>query len=652
MDALEQIRGDLNKENVTVPCIAVVGEQSAGKSSVMEYIADIQFPRAENTCTRCPTIASLVCDSSIDSPYATVGLDPDKETHERVDDFSSVAGKIEELTDELTSKIGDGEGVITNEPIYVRVVRPSGPTLTLIDLPGITHMCTDGTQDNIHEVTTGLVDQYIKNDNAVILVVIPATADFGNAEALKMAKRYDPDGARTLGVVTKCDLSKPDDNLVEKVRMEGKHIQLEMGFVALRCRTPSEVKTNLSRKEAMAKEQSLFGTSPHLSRLDNSQWGLQTLVSKIVSVQSERVDAFIPEFKIMLTTKLREAEAEFEKLPLPLTTDAGRYAHLELMLRRANVTLHDILGGSTHLTDKKMHLPSIWDTKVREFEATLRKATPDFFSPDFESTLKQSMQEVQGASLPNFISSPVFRKAIHMAYFDKSSSPEQMDGVLKTATHTMLDGVGEAMLVAIEALIDQHVSEYARLASFLKEYASDMIKKRSLFVTKHIEVSLKAERTKPHTHNHYYADTIAKVKKQVQERAESLAIPSITRHGKDKEWEEIEGVSGEFMHSTASSFAKGQSNFEQSVVDMQISLFSYCKCMRKCLVDLVAKISWSEMMHDVDNHLAFELKQSLSRDPELLKSLMVEERVMVRKRERLLTTIDRFSKSLFVLRSV
>ncbi len=85
---------------------------------------------------------------------------------------------------------------------------------------------------------------------------------------------------------------------------------------------------------------------------------------------------------------------------------------------------------------------------------------------------------------------------------------------------------------------------------------------------------------------------------------------------------------------------------------MQISLFSYCKCMRKCLVDLVAKISWSEMMHDVDNHLAFELKQSLSRDPELLKSLMVEERVMVRKRERLLTTIDRFSKSLFVLRSV
>lgn len=645
LDALEQIRADLNKERVSVPCIAVVGEQSAGKSSVMEYIADIQFPRAENTCTRCPTIASLVCDSSIDEPYATIGLDPDKETHERVDDLSDITAKIEDLTTELTDKIGEGDGIITNDPIYVRVVRSSGPTLTLIDLPGITHMCIDGTQENIHEVTTGLIDQYIRDDNTVVLVVIPATADFGNAEALKMAKKYDPDGARTLGVVTKCDLSKPDDNLVEQVKMEGKHIQLEMGFVALRCRTPSEVKSGLSRDAAMEKEYSLFVSSPHLSRLDETQWGLRTLISRIVSVQSERVDSYVPELKLLLASKLWEAEAELEKLPLQLTTDAARTYRMELMLHRINATLHDILSGSIHLKDKHMHLPSIWDKKVKEFETVLRRATPDFFSPEFKYTLEQNMQEVQGASLPNFISSPVFRKAVQAVYFDKSSSSDRIDGILKKATSTLLSEIGDVMSSAIEALIDEHVSAFPKLASFLKERVEEMIKLRTVSANQYMQTTLFAEYNKPHTHNHYYADTIAKVKRQVQERAEAL------HENNHKQWEEIHGVSGEFMHSAAESFKRGQSNFDQSILDMQISLFSYCKCMRKCLVDLVAKISWSEIMNDVNNKLNFDLKHTVSHEAEL-KVLMAEDRATARKRDKITLTIERFGKSLSVLRSI
>ena len=643
LDALEQIRGDLNKEKLSVPCITVVGEQSAGKSSVMEYIADIKFPRAENTCTRCPTVASLVCDSSIEAPYATVGLDPDRKTHERVDDLEQIAIKIEELTDELTAKIGDGDGVITNEPIYVRVVRPSGPTLTLIDLPGITHMCTDGKQEDIHEVTTGLIDQYIKDENAVVLVVIPATADFGNAEALKMAKKYDPYGTRTLGVVTKCDLSKPDDNLVEKIRMEGKNIQLEMGFVALRCRTPSEVKSELGREEAMAKEKMLFTTSPHLSRLDDTQWGLSTLVSKIVSVQSERVGSFIPEFRLLLANKLHDVEMELQKFPPLCTTDAARTVRMESMLRQASSTLHDILNGSTHFKDKKMHLPSIWDKKSNEFEATLRKATPDFFGAQFKAVLKQNMDEVQGASLPNFMSTPVFRKALQTIYFDKSSASNSTDGVLQIATQTIVSAIGEAMLSAIESLIDEHMSESPKLVSFFKEKLSDMIKTQSSFVTEHVKVMLKAELVKPHTHNHYYADTIAKARNQIQKRSKD--------DFNTNKWEDIEDIPDSFLHNAAASFNSGQSNVEQSICDMQLSLYSYCKSMRKCFVDVVAKLVWSEMMHAVDMDLTQVLKQSVS-DAALLERLMAEDRATAHKREKIKTTMERFSKSLSVLRSV
>jgi len=645
LDALEQIRGDLGKENVSVPCIAVVGDQSAGKSSVMEYVADIQFPRAENTCTRCPTIASIVCDSSIEKPYATIGLDPDKKTQERINDLFDIAAKIEELTDELTSKMGDGVGLITKDPIYVRVVRPFGPTLTLIDLPGITHMCTDGTQDNIHEVTTGLIDQYIRDENAVVLVVIPATADVGNSEALKMAKKYDIDGIRTLGVVTKCDLSKPDDNLVEKIRMEGKNIQLEMGFVAMRCRTPSEVKSNLSREEAMAKERALFTTSAHLSRLDETQWGLPTLISKIVSVQAERVDSFIPEFKLLLAGKLHEVETEFQKLPLLCTTEAARTARMEAMLRQANNTLHDILSGSTHFKDKRMHLPAIWNKQCDEFETTLRKATPDFFSTQFKSILKQSMDEVQGATLPNFMSTPVFRKALQTIYFDKSSVSNPIDGILKTAVLNTISSIGEAMLTSIEVMMDEHMTESPKLSTFFKERLADMIKTQSAFVSEHIHVMLKAEFVKPHTHNHYYADTIAKVKAQIQKQA--TTEHDLLGTGKVA----IDDVPDSFIDSAARDFKAGQSNFDQAICDMQISLFSYCKAMRKCVVDVVAKLVWSEMMHAVDMGFTSTLKRAVS-DSELLEKLMAEDRATANKREKMKLTIERFSKSLCVLRAV
>jgi hypothetical protein len=316
---------------------------------------------------------------------------------------------------------------------------------------------------------------------------------------------------------------------------------------------------------------------------------------------------------------------------------------MESMLRQVNNTLHDLLNGSAHFKDKKMHLPSIWGKKSNEFEATLRKATPDFFGSQFKAVLKQSMDEVQGSSLPNFMSTPVFRKALQTIYFDKSSASNPIDGILKLATHTIVSGVSETMVDAIHLLMDEHMSESPKLASFFKERVVEMTKERSSFVTEHVRVMLKAELVKPHTYNHYYADTIAKVKQQIQERVKDSSEAS---------YEAIEHVPDTFLATAASSFKTGQSNFEQSISDMQISLFSYCKSMRKCIVDVVAKLVWSEMMYELDMKFTSNLKKSVLETPELLEKLMAEDRVTAHKREKLKLTIDRFSRCLCVLRSV
>ncbi|CAM9574797.1 unnamed protein product [Laminaria digitata] len=116
----------------------------------------------------------------------------------QIENFADVGAEIEALT---TRRAGAGTGV-REAPIYLRVVRDSGPTLTLIDLPGITFNSQDKTQ-NIHEQTVALVKKYIENENMVILVVIPAMDDFANAQAVSLAEEFDTEGRRTLGVVTK-----------------------------------------------------------------------------------------------------------------------------------------------------------------------------------------------------------------------------------------------------------------------------------------------------------------------------------------------------------------------------------------------------------------------------------------------------------------
>lgn len=60
LDAINQLE-QLGVENLEIPLpkIVVVGDQSAGKSSLVEAISEIKVPRASGTCTRCPLQINL-----------------------------------------------------------------------------------------------------------------------------------------------------------------------------------------------------------------------------------------------------------------------------------------------------------------------------------------------------------------------------------------------------------------------------------------------------------------------------------------------------------------------------------------------------------------------------------------------------------------
>lgn len=114
---------------------------------------------------------------------------------------------------------------------------------------------------------------------SVIFVVLPATDDFGAHESLKIAREFDPEGQRTLGVVTKMDRAEPGSDIISKLKGMGHgHIKLKLGFVAVRNRTPQEVRDDISIEAARDKERAFFEAD---ARFSKGTWGIPELITRV-----------------------------------------------------------------------------------------------------------------------------------------------------------------------------------------------------------------------------------------------------------------------------------------------------------------------------------------------------------------------------------
>ncbi|KPP68830.1 dynamin-3-like [Scleropages formosus] len=207
--------------NLDLPQIAVVGGQSAGKSSVLENFVGRDFlPRGSGIVTRRPLVLQLI---SAKTEYAEfLHLKGKKFT-----DFDEVRQEIEAETDRVT---GANKG-ISPVPINLRVYSPHVLNLTLIDLPGITKVPVGDQPPDIEYQIRDMIMQFICRESCLILAVTPANMDLANSDALKLAKDVDPQGQRTIGVITKLDLM--DEGTDAREVLENKLLPLRRGYIGV-----------------------------------------------------------------------------------------------------------------------------------------------------------------------------------------------------------------------------------------------------------------------------------------------------------------------------------------------------------------------------------------------------------------------------------
>lgn len=113
----------------------------------------------------------------------------------------------------------------------------------------------------------------------------------------------------------------------------------------------------------------------------------------------------------------------------------------------------------------------------------------------------------------------------------------------------------------------------------------------------------------------------------------------------------LDGIPYAFLDKAALNSRKGQSNFDQSVVHMQLALFSYSKVLLKTMLDVVPKLAWSELVARVEMQFAAFVKGSIGCDGSI-DVLMTEENNKAVTRKKLEVKIERFTTALRVLRGL
>uniref|UniRef100_A0A8D3DIN7 Interferon-induced GTP-binding protein Mx n=1 Tax=Scophthalmus maximus TaxID=52904 RepID=A0A8D3DIN7_SCOMX len=180
-----------HNSSLDLPQIAVVGGQSAGKSSVLENFVGKDFlPRGSGIVTRRPLVLQLInCPTEFAEFLHCKG--------KKFTDFDEVRQEIEAETDRVT---GQNKG-ISPVPINLRVYSPHVLNLTLVDLPGMTKVPVGDQPADIEHQIREMLMQFVTKDNCLLLAVSPANSDLANSDALKIAKEVDPQGY--IGVVNR-----------------------------------------------------------------------------------------------------------------------------------------------------------------------------------------------------------------------------------------------------------------------------------------------------------------------------------------------------------------------------------------------------------------------------------------------------------------
>jgi len=279
---------------ISLPRIAAIGTQSSGKSSLIESIVGLDFlPRGGGVVTRRPLELRLVHlntqEYSGDQAWAIF----DKTSDKKFTNFDDVRAEIERQTDEVA---GANKGIV-NDPIILTIYATGAPDLTLIDLPGITRVPVKGSDqsEDIEKTTRDMTLHYVNDPRTIVLAVLPANQDMSVSDSLQLARNVDPQGLRSIGVITKIDIMDQGTDAAKMLR--GEDVPLRLGYVGVKMRSQQDIISKKPVKESLKEEKDWFENHRVYGKLPPGMVGTPVLIDKLTQILFKHIRRFLPDIK-------------------------------------------------------------------------------------------------------------------------------------------------------------------------------------------------------------------------------------------------------------------------------------------------------------------------------------------------------------------
>ncbi|KAI1324047.1 dynamin family protein [Xylariaceae sp. FL0255] len=452
LDSIDRLRLQGLDEYLSLPQIIVCGDQSSGKSSVLEAISGVPFPVKSNICTRFPTELVLrrtartgVSVSIV--PHSSLG--PSEQSrisgfHERLDSFDGFPALIEKAKAAMgISTLGKA---FSKDMLKVEISGPNRPHLTIVDLPGLIHSETKQQSASDVELVQEVVTAYMKQARSIMLAVISAKNDFANQIVLKLVRQADPSGNRTMGVITKPDTLVPgsDSEQMYVSLAENFEIGFRLGWHVLKNMDSDVAQEEAQRLGERDAEESKFFEQGVWSRLDPSMLGVDELRPKLSNVLIRQIARELPSLITEIDSSIKLCRKQIAALGVPRNTTEEQRLELLTISQRFQAIIKSSVDGTYNdpffenaKTDKgyqqriravlqnmsasfsetlrsRGHLRTIQNDDARETFTETRKGWPiPIKREDFITHTKSLLRRTKARELPNLFNPMVVADLFH-----------------------------------------------------------------------------------------------------------------------------------------------------------------------------------------------------------------------------------------------
>ena len=329
-----------------------------------QYLTSLRsLPRGTGIVTRRPLVLQLinrqpseVKTNGVKQESISAGQDKEANIDEwgeflhipgqKFHDFNKIR---DEIVKETEAKTGRNAG-ISPAPINLRIYSPNVLTLTLVDLPGLTKVPVGDQPRDIERQIKEMVLKQISKPNAIILAVTGANTDLANSDGLKLAREVDPEGQRTIGVLTKVDLMDEGTDVVDI--LAGRIIPLRLGYVPVVNRGQRDIDNKKAITAALENEKNFF-ENHKAYRNKSSYCGTPYLARKLNLILMMHIKQTLPDIKARIQASLQKYSTELQGLGDSMLGNSGNIV-LNIITEFTNEWRTVLEGNNTELSSVEL----------------------------------------------------------------------------------------------------------------------------------------------------------------------------------------------------------------------------------------------------------------------------------------------------------